>query len=73
VIGLLHGGGFALLLAMTGKYQASTAPFYGARRPIQMPKSCPGGGSYGGKDLALKGMPARLTRQPRRARACRTT
>jgi len=59
-VGRCMGGGFALLLAMTGKYQAS-APFYGMA-PKKMPESCPVVGSYGGKDFSLKGAPARLTR-----------
>jgi carboxymethylenebutenolidase len=60
VVGLCMGGGFALLLATTGRYQA-VAPFYG-QVPDDMPRACPIVASYGGRDEPLNDAPEKLRR-----------
>ncbi|MFC4949756.1 dienelactone hydrolase family protein [Pseudonocardia sp. GCM10023141] len=57
-IGFCMGGSFALLLARTGMYKVS-APFYSGK--VDMPRSCPVVASYGGRDLASRGVPEQLT------------
>lgn len=59
-IGLCLGGGFALLLAGTGRYRVS-APFYG--QVPELPRSCPVVAGYGGRDAATAGAPQRLAAQ----------
>jgi len=56
-IGFCLGGSFALLLARTGLYRVS-APFYSTR--VELPRSCPVVGSYGGRDRSTRGYPEKL-------------
>jgi carboxymethylenebutenolidase len=56
-IGFCMGGGFALLLAGTGRYRVS-APFYGRTGDLQ--QSCPMVASFGGLDAETRGYPERL-------------
>jgi carboxymethylenebutenolidase len=56
-IGFCMGGSFALL-ARTGLYKVS-APFYGGRG-VDLPRSCPVVASFGGRDLATRGVPEKI-------------
>jgi carboxymethylenebutenolidase len=61
VMGLCMGGGFALVLAKTGLFQAS-APFYG-QVPETLDGICPVVASYGGRDKMLVKDAARLEKE----------
>lgn len=60
-VGFCMGGGFALVLAMTGKYKAA-APFY-CGMPDPMPRSCPVVASFGGRDVPFAKTPERLEKR----------
>lgn len=64
VIGYCMGGGFSLLLAPEGKYEASSVNYGDVPNDAEMvlAGACPVVGSFGAKDRMLKGRARRLDR-----------
>lgn len=57
-VGFCMGGGFCILLAPRGVFDA-TAPNYGAPDDVDLTRSCPMVASYGERDWMLRGAAAR--------------
>ncbi|MEG3616727.1 dienelactone hydrolase family protein [Isoptericola haloaureus] len=64
VVGFCLGGGFAVLLAGSGRYQAASVNYGGVPEDADelLAGSCPVVGSYGARDPSLRDDPARLER-----------
>lgn len=62
VIGFCLGGGFAVTLAGSGSYDASSVNYGDVPKDAMdlLAESCPVVGSYGGRDLTLRRAPERL-------------
>lgn len=61
IVGICQGGGFCMLLAPSGLFDAA-APNYGLlpKDAAALSRSCPTVGSFGGKDRILRGAAAKL-------------
>jgi carboxymethylenebutenolidase len=63
------GGGFALMVAVRGEYDAASVNYGGLTDDVRagLPKACPIVASYGGRDPTLRGAAAELASRLRDA------